>query len=62
MQVNTAFALAFVDATVKDINQRGSKASWVSRAVVDRVIHTKLGTKTVPSTVVHGSKGVMVRK
>lgn len=62
MQVNTAFALAFVNATVKAINQQGDKAPWMARAVVDRVTHTQVGTKAVPSITVHGSKGTMVRK
>lgn len=62
MNINTAFALAFVNATVKAINQQGDKAPWMARTVVDRVTHTKVGTKEVPSVLVHGSKGTMVRR
>lgn len=62
MQVNTAFALAFVAATAKVLQKDGDKPSnWIARAVVDRVDHTNLGTKKVPSISVKSSKGEMFR-
>jgi hypothetical protein len=63
MKVNTALALALVNATAKTLKTKGDKPdNWVARAVVDRVDHTDLGVRRVPSILVQSSKGVMIRK
>jgi len=62
MQVNTAFALAFVAATARTLKKTGDKPdNWIARTVVDRVDHTDIGTKKVPSIAVKSSKGEMFR-
>lgn len=63
MQVNTAFALAFVNATAKAVKDKGDTPNnWVARAVMDKVDHTRVGTKDTPSIVVNSSRGTFVRK
>ena len=52
---NTAFAEAFVNAAASAINQKGRKAPWMARTVVDRVTHTKTGVVREPDIAVKAS-------
>lgn len=65
MKVNTAFALAFVNAAVPQLKKEGGKKvdhhAWVARHVADRALHTTIGTVNIPSIVVNSEKGRMVR-
>jgi hypothetical protein len=64
MKVNTALALAFVNAAVPVLKKDGEKVDptrWVARHVADRVLHTDVGTINIPSIVVNSDKGHMVR-
>jgi hypothetical protein len=64
MKVNTAFAEAFVNAAAATLKKDGEKVDhrrWVARHVADRVLNTELGTVNIPSVLVEGTKGTMVR-